>query len=470
MGPTELIPSPTSCIGAFAESLQSRRLTADIEFKLGELLLDYLRVASIGARMPWSKWAEAYQNKLGGTGRSHVLYSRKQTNPVQAAFLNAIYAGSIDADDTHVGSMLHPGAVVFSAALALAAEIEPSGRAFLSAVAAGYEAMIRIALSIQPSHFRRGFQSTATCGGFGAATASTMLLYDGAQDTALRVSEALGMVASFAGGLTQFYHSGSTVKRIHAAHAAECGVSAALLVREGFSGPTDILEGVNGFAQAYADDANFNLLTEGLGIDFRLAEVMVKGHACSARIQSAIECIIDLANRHRIAPSDIREIHVGVPSVIVGRLTLHNPIDAQAAQMSLPFSVALALSRAHESGKHVLLEVSDYEDGLKDPEVRAIEERVTWEVDPEVEAGTSAEAVPAKVTIRLKNGQSVSSLQSSPPGSRSKPLTHEEQINRFRVEVGKRLGSSNCDEVIEVAENLPELDSINRLIELLDQG
>ena len=74
--------------------------------------------------------------------------------------------------------MLHPGSIVFSAALAVCGNAS-SGADFLAAVAAGYEAMIRIGLSIQPTHFRRGFQSTATCGGFGAAVAASRLLFGG---------------------------------------------------------------------------------------------------------------------------------------------------------------------------------------------------------------------------------------------------------------------------------------------------
>jgi hypothetical protein len=98
------------------------------------------------------------------------LFGGRPLDPVGAAFLNSVYSGSIDADDTHVGSMLHPGAIVFSAALAVCTNA--SGAEYLAAVAAGYEAMICIGLSIQPTHFRRGFQSTATCGGFGAAVAA----------------------------------------------------------------------------------------------------------------------------------------------------------------------------------------------------------------------------------------------------------------------------------------------------------
>jgi 2-methylcitrate dehydratase PrpD len=102
-------PAPTIALGQFAASLQGDSLPGDVKTTLGELLLDYIRVASIGAGMPWSAWADAYMAHLGGQGRAAVLFRPQRRDPVRAAFLNAIYAGSIDADDTHVGSMLHPG-------------------------------------------------------------------------------------------------------------------------------------------------------------------------------------------------------------------------------------------------------------------------------------------------------------------------------------------------------------------------
>src|SRR5450631_4088583 len=220
--------------------------------------------------MPWSAWADRYMASLGGQGRAAVLFRPQRRDAVRAAFLNATYAGSIDADDTHVGSMLHPGSIVFSAALALANEVDANGKDFIAAVAAGYEAMIRIGLSIQPTHFRRGFQSTSTCGGFGAAVAASRLLFAGTADADRHIAEAIGIVASFSGCLTQFYQSGSTVKRIHAARAAENGVTAALLVAEGFSGPTDIIEGSNGFARAYADAFEPAIITDNLGTAYLL--------------------------------------------------------------------------------------------------------------------------------------------------------------------------------------------------------
>src|SRR5258706_3810179 len=310
---------PTKALAAFAASLRGEDLPPRVVDSLGDLFLDYLRVASLGTEMPWSKWARAYVGSLGRQGVAPVLFEAAGCDPVRSAFLNTTYAGSIDADDTHVGSMLHPGSIVFSAALAIGSKVGATGSEFIAAVADGYEAMIRIGRSIQPTHFHRGFQSTATCGGFGAAVAASRLLFSRDPAADQRIAETIGMVASFSGGLTQFYQSGSTVKRIHAARAAENGVAAALMVSSGFSGPTDILEGSNGFARAYADGFVPDTITQGLGDEFLLDGVTVKGHACSARLQAAVEGVVALCREHSIDVDAIEDIYVGIPAVILGR-------------------------------------------------------------------------------------------------------------------------------------------------------
>lgn len=459
--------SPTLALATFATEVRGERLPKEVRVKLGELFLDYVRVASIGASLPWSEWARAYVARLGGKGNANILFSAWQTNPVQAAFLNAAYAGSTDSDDTHVGSMLHPGAIVFSAALAVGTEIGASGSEFLAAVAAGYETMIRIGLAIQPTHFRRGFQSTSTCGSFGSAAAAARLLFRMDRAAPRRMAEVFGLVASFAGGLTQFYYAGCTVKRIHAARAADNGVTATLLASEGFSGPVGTLEGRNGFARAYADRADFALLTGGLGTSYRLLEVTVKGHACSARVQAAVEGVLELGRQREFSLEDVEEIRVGVPSVIIGRLTIPRPVDLQAAQMSLPFSVALALSKARDAGPGFTLEVADYESGLSDPVVQALEDRVRWETDPEVELATTTESVPAKVAIRVRSGAEHSIFVPAPQGSPSRPLTHEAHVQRFHRELANRLPEPPRISLAEMAGKLLEVDSVRRIGDLL---
>src|SRR5215831_14833372 len=71
-------------------------------------------------------------------------------------------------------------------------------------------------------------------------------------------------------------------------------------------------------------------------------DVLVKSHAAAARVAAAIDGMLALRQQHGFAADDIETIRLGIPRVIAGRLTNAHPVDLQAAQMCLPFSVALA--------------------------------------------------------------------------------------------------------------------------------
>jgi 2-methylcitrate dehydratase PrpD len=451
---------PTRRIAEFAGDLEYRHLPAQVQGALQAFLLDYLRVASVGERMGWSDWARTYAQQTAAPGHAPVLFASAPVDPVSAAFMNTVYAGSLDADDVHVGAMLHPGCIVFSAALAVGQAHHLPGSRVLAAVAAGYEAMIRIALAIQPSHFKRGFQSTSTCGVFGAAVAASALLSNGPQ-RATRIAEAIGLGASFCGGLTQFYHSGSTVKRIHAAQAASSGVRAAMLVDSGFSGPTDILEGQDGFARAYADAVDFDRISDDLGHDFRLLEVAIKPHACSARVQSAIEAASTVCRDHTIAAGRVRRIRLGIPRVIQGRLTSNRPGDLQAAQMSAPFSVALALHK--QGGPGAALNVDDFEAGLADTTVMALAAKVECVVDEEVERTSTSESVSARVTVMLDDGNEFSTFVLAPKGSASRPFSMADHEARARAELGRRYQVGKLDPLMTALDNFADMEDVSEL-------
>ena len=117
----------------------------------------------------------------------------------------------------------------------------------------------------------------------------------------------------------------------------------------------------------------------------------MKGHAASARVQAAIEGVLDLCREHRVAAADIADLYVGIPAVILGRLTIPHPVDVQAAQMSLPHSVALAAVLAPKSGDGYALSVRDYEESMSNSAVKEVEQHVRCEVDPEVEKATTAD-------------------------------------------------------------------------------
>ncbi|MBS1217889.1 MAG: MmgE/PrpD family protein [Proteobacteria bacterium] len=450
----------------FAAGLHYAALPETVKEHLTIFMLDYLRVASLGQRMPWSAWATNLARELGGQAHATVLFSSDRTDPERATFVNTTYSGSIDADDVHVGSMLHPGCIVISAALAIGEARHLRGDRILAAIAAGYENMIRIGLAIQPSHFRRGFQSTATCGGFGAATAAASLLFTGS-DRSTRIAETIGLVASFSGGLTQFYHSGSTVKRIHAAHAAGEGVHAALLAEAGFSGPVDILEGKDGFARAYADGHDFDKGLAQLGTTWRLLETAIKPHACSARVLSAVEATAALCSEHQLTIADIKAIRVGIPKIIQGRLTVNQPKDIQAAQMSLPFCMAMVLHQGTALAPGFTLNVDNFESALADPRVMAISQRVECMLDPDAERVSTEQSVGAKVTLTLQSGKIVERFVEAPQGSAARPFTMADHVARFQQEMAKRFTAAQVDVLLAEVRGFAQSANPDRLMHLL---
>jgi 2-methylcitrate dehydratase PrpD len=435
----------TMALASFAATLDPAKLPDKVREKLGWLLLDFLRVCSIGARLPWSDWSRGYIGVVGKAGASHGLFSAETLNPQHATFLNVAYGSSFDGDDTHVGAMLHPGVAAWSAALAVAEHTQASGSEMLAAVVAGYESIIRVGLAVQPSHFKRGFQSTGTCAGFGTAAAAGRLLFRG-KDSSRRIGEAMGLAGGYASGVAQFYYSGASAKRIQAAHSAESGVTAALLAEQGYSGPVDIIEGAGGFARAYADGWDPVVLEAGLG-----------EHA-AARIAAGLDGMLALRQQHGFSGDDIAEMTLGIPRIIQGRLTNPHPVDLQAAQMCLPFGVALASKLALTPGHIPTVNVSDFEAGLSDPSLHAIEERTTIVLDDEVEAASNELSTAARVSVTLRDRRKLSILVAAPKGSPSQPFTGAEHEARFVQELSTRVSKDVCSKIVAISRDLDQLN------------
>ena len=74
----------TRRFAAFAAGLTYDALPPVVREHLTIFLLDYLRVASLGQRMPWSGWAVKLAAELGGNGQSTILFSTDRTDPERA--------------------------------------------------------------------------------------------------------------------------------------------------------------------------------------------------------------------------------------------------------------------------------------------------------------------------------------------------------------------------------------------------
>jgi 2-methylcitrate dehydratase PrpD len=230
------------------------------------------------------------------------------------------------------------------------------------------------------------------------------------------------------------------------------------LTQQGFSGPADMLEGTGGFARAYTDSWNPVVIADGLGERFHLMDVLVKSHASAARVAAGIDAVLALRQQHGFAAKDIASMHLGIPRIIQGRLTNPHPVDLQAAQMSLPFSVALAASLPLRGDRAPDVTVADYEAALGERGVSELEDRTTIALDDEVEAASNALSTAARVSVTLRDGRSLSLLVPAPKGSPSRPFTAAEHEARFAQELSSRVSDKACADIIAVAKDLDRLD------------
>jgi len=292
--------------------------------------------------------------------------------------------------------------------------------------------------------------ATPTCGTLGAALAVGKLLRFNAND----IAGALGAAGAYAGGLAQFYKSGSFIKRINGARAAEAGVVSALLAREGISGPRDILEGQSGFFRAFSDVFDPAKVTGDLGNGYRLMEVSTKIHAGAGRLQASNDAGLLLGSEHALTPEQIVDVEVGIPKVIQSMLTQLDPPDLQSAQLSVPFSLAMALALGKERGPGAAIRREDYETALKSAAVCALSMRVRCVVDAEIEAGTNTEEVPSRVTVRLADGRELVARVDHPRGSPHRRMAWDELQALFADTVVEVLPHATIGKVADLVADL----------------
>jgi len=305
-------------------------------------LLDTIGCGVHGFDTPWTRaileWARA-----GGGGRARAWGAgQPRLRAADAALVNGVAAHAFELDDYH-NSKLHPGAPVIPAALAIAEERGASGEQLVTAIAAGYEVMIRSSLALNPSAARlRGWHLTGICGPFGAAAAGAVLLGLDAERTAW----ALGLAGTQGAGLWAFNADGAMTKRLHPGKAAHSGVLAAELAAAGFTGPTRIYEFHDGgFLKAHSEVSDPAPLTEALGSRYHLDAISVKPYSCCGSTHAYIDAALELRRRAGDRWDAARPVRVGMSKVVDVQCGFdYAPSTSLNAQMSLRYVLAAAFA------------------------------------------------------------------------------------------------------------------------------
>ncbi|KUZ38118.1 2-methylcitrate dehydratase [Burkholderia territorii] len=447
-------------LAAFVAQTGADALPDDVVAKVKRHVLDTLGAALAGTFAVETCSARA----LTGTverGGAALWGTRRAAGARDAAFVNGIAAHALELDDS--GGCDHSGAVVMPAVLAALSCVDRpvTGRECVAAIVLGYDVGRRVleAAGGYAVHNGAGWHSTLSCGVFGAAAASARVL---GLDAA-RTRDALGHAASFSGGLWGFIHDGSQTKRLHAGRAAEGGVLAALLAREGVSGPANVFDDVwGGFfntfaAQSHAPDA----LTDGVGAHWKLMRCSIKPHASCRSAHAAVDAALQLAEGRTFEAREIERVVVRTSAFVARMCGGRDLSTLSSSQMSLPYAVAAALVFG-DTG------IGVYRDDRRtDSRVTALLARITIEVDPAL--GDLDEPT---VILHCADGRRQSCHVPIALGDPRNPLSDAALLAKFRALAGIALASVQVDALIDTCLSLERLADARILNALLatDEG
>ena len=360
-------------------------LPSGLRDSLDARVLDIIGLAVAATRLDTSDSVLGFADELGGRASATAVGLAERTSAPTAAFVNGVLAHSLDFDDTHLPSIVHPSASVVPAALAAGERSGASGQDLLAAIAIGLEITVRLGMAGyrpasgdepgQSIYFEHGQHATSICGAIGSAATAARL---GGLD-ATGLANAMGVAASMASGIIEANRTGGTVKRLHCGWAAQAGVTAAMLVERGITGAPTALEGRFGLFQALLrDEWDAAPVLDGLGERWEAASIFYKPYPANHFTHAAIDAAIQLREQG-LQLSDVASAHLSVATPTVRTIgeplqVKQRPLTGYQAQFSGPFAVAAAL----RGGGGLGLGLRDFSDAAAvDPELRAVMATIT---------------------------------------------------------------------------------------------
>jgi 2-methylcitrate dehydratase PrpD len=406
---------PSQTLAAFAANLQFDDIPQPVLRRAEDLLLDWFGSALAGKGGRPVQAIEWFASQMGPQGgKSEVLITRRATSPLFAAMVNAASSHYAEQDDVHNGSVFHPAAVVFPAALAVAQAIGASGREFLTAAVAGYEVGIRIGEFLGRSHYRI-FHTTGTAGTVAAAATAGRLL----KLTPGQMLHAFGSAGTQAAGLWEFLRDAADSKQLHTAKAAGDGLMSAYLASEGFTGAKRILEGKQGMAAGMSSDADPAKLTDRLGERWALPETSFKFHSSCRHTHPAADALLQVVLRHDLRADQIAKVTAHVHQ---GAIDVLGPVVDPQTVHQAKFSMGTVLGLIAEFRNAGLKE---FDSAYNDPRIAAFRAKVAMQLDEEVDTAYPARWI-GKVTVVTTGGGVLEGRVDEPKGDPGNTLTRDE--------------------------------------------
>jgi len=455
----------TRDIAGFVSGLRYGAIPAEVRERIKLLILDALGCALHGAHLEWCRILRDTLGRIDKDASCSVWGTSLRLSAPHAALANGTQIQGFELDDVHRAGVLHVGAVVLPALLAIA-ELRRNlgGEEFLAAAVAGYEVGPRVGLCMGPEHIAQGWHSGATVGVFAAAAGAARGLRLDAGETV----HALGIAGTQACGLMAAQY-GAMVKRMHAGRASQSGLYGALLAEQGFTGIADVLESeYGGFCTTFSrSNDRFRLaeLTAGLGATWQTMGVALKFYACVASNHTALDALRELRARRAFGVEDVQKIVVHGSQVTAQHVGWkYEPKGLTAAQLNLPFCVATYLLEG-DCGVEQFTDAA-----VADPKRMALAERIEVKADPAITAKGASYRHAVRVEVQLRGGERLECAKEAPRGSEQNFAAPADIIAKFDALAAHALPPARAAELRDAVLGLEKLQDAGRIADLMANG
>jgi 2-methylcitrate dehydratase PrpD len=390
-------------------------------------ILDVLGLAILGAGTQFGTFVKKAALAMTAPGPCHILGTGESAGVAAAVFANGAFASALEFDDFHIDSLEPISSPTVVAGLALSETVPVTGRALITAIAAGNEITCRIGNIASREGRLRGFPPTLLFGQFGVTYLAAKALGLGVDE----IVNAAGICGTFPEGLLPCAPDDVQSKPLQSGWTAHSGIAAAFLAWAGNAGPAEIFERWSGlFASRFEDTAaqlDLGRIGDGLGSRWESHNTVFKRYPTLAVLQPYIRGALRLRARASIVPEDIERMDCPVapfllPIVAEPREEKCAPASASQAFMSLPFTIAEAVYRNSLDRK------AYSEDSLRNQEILNLARKVNFYADTSLESPGSLKGV---IRIALKDGRIFEEKEEYNRGSLENAMTESELLAKF---------------------------------------
>jgi 2-methylcitrate dehydratase len=437
----------------FAERARYEALALEVVQACKLRIVDTFASALGAYDSPLCEMARNVARRTRGDDVAHVWGSTIETTPEAAAFANGVMTRLLDISDTYLGkSRGHPSDM--NSGLFAAAEIAGAGgKALINAMVLAYDVYCSLCDALDFNE--RGWdQPVYGIVGCVVGTAKLLGLTRGQLGNAVSLALApnMALAQSRRGHLSSW-------KGCAGANASRNAIFAAMLAKDGFTGPTAVFEGDGGLWQAIGGRFDW-ALPEGRHL---ITETHIKGLPVCYHGQSPVWAALEMRAAVDVAKIEDIQVDTYKTGVVMmgGDPSRWAPTTRETADHSLPYCVSIALL----DGK--VVDASFAEARLHDATVAKLMQKVKVREDARLN-GLYPEGSPGRVTIRMQTGETHTREIVYPKGHAKSPMTEAEVEAKFRDMAGLRLSAQQCDTLLASVRRIDESSDIRRdLVPLL---